>query len=1101
LDALAGAALPVDAQARRLGARIDAQIRKLLEGSGTVSERLMRDTLYSVAIARATAGDHLECVRAAYRLSGLVPARVGATDADAQRPLLRAVRERLQAAMDEWSRFCAGTAAALPAFHDHVGRLDGQAAQLGQPDFARLAGAVTAYANQLRRDPLRHDESAALEIATALLLQESALDNFASLDAEFAHQADVVVVRIGAMMRGEAPASAELPQLDEMGRRAQERLLMSQVAKEILVNLGSIEQTLDSFFRDPTRTAELAGLANPVNQVAGALAVLGQERAAAVLREAEERIATFGQPDYAPDQADFEEVAGKLSALGFFVERLPSGSADIDAILNPPAPPAAAEEPAVPSVEAELEAARRMTQTLAGALRDAPEDALLRTEIRQNLAALREDARLVADDALERQADNAIAAIDAGQTTAHIEEAVAGMAPAVPEAPTPSPEALRLAAAGSAAIDAELLAIFLEEAHEVLATIAEAYPHARAAPEDHAALVVLRRAFHTLKGSGRMVGLADLGEAAWAVEQVMNGWLQQEKEATPALLDMIGLAHELFRAWVAQLESGGGAGRDATELAARCERLRSGEDASVPLAVPPVEVPPAAVVEAAAEPPPTEDAVPPVPDESAMPPESARAPVLQLVHSAAPEPEPVRVGDLVLSATLYDLYRDEARGHIATLQRELGRDGTPRQELIRAAHTLASISATTGVASVHGLAHALEVALVRFAGAAAAPQEAQRMLLARVAGALEGMLGAVAERRLPAAEADLTAELEALVPAVAAAPAAVAGAAPQPLHLADELDPQLLPLFLDESQDLLPEAGAILREWRAEPEAAEPPDRLKRLLHTYKGSARMAGAMAVGEHVHAMESRIGQAAVHGAPPAFLDEMDAALDRIAQLVEGLRGGAAQAAAEPEADAALRPHLRVRADVVDRLVNEAGEMAIARSRIEGEMRTLKASLFDLTENVVRLRGQLREIEIQAEGQMQSRQADTASARQFDPLEFDRFTRFQELTRMMAESVNDVATVQHNLLKNLDHANSALTAQARLNRELSQALMGVRMVPFDTIADRLHRVVRQAAQEADRRASLDIRGGHTGIDRSVLDRITASLEHLLRNAVVHG
>jgi len=196
------------------------------------------------------------------------------------------------------------------------------------------------------------------------------------------------------------------------------------------------------------------------------------------------------------------------------------------------------------------------------------------------------------------------------------------------------------------------------------------------------------------------------------------------------------------------------------------------------------------------------------------------------------------------------------------------------------------------------------------------------------------------------------------------------------------------------------------------------------------------------------------------------------------------------------------LRVRADIVDKLVNEAGEIAIARGRIEGEMRALKASLLDLTENVIRLRNQLREVEIQAESQMQSRQAEAVEKSvHFDPLEFDRFTRFQELTRMMAESVNDVATSQHALLQNLDHADAAITAQARLNRELSQALMGVRMVPFNTLADRLYRIVRQTAKEMGKRANLDIRGGQAELDRSVLEKMTGALEHLLRNAIAHG
>jgi chemosensory pili system protein ChpA (sensor histidine kinase/response regulator) len=358
----------------------------------------------------------------------------------------------------------------------------------------------------------------------------------------------------------------------------------------------------------------------------------------------------------------------------------------------------------------------------------------------------------------------------------------------------------------------------------------------------------------------------------------------------------------------------------------------------------------------------------------------------------------------------------------------------------------------------------------------------------------------------------------------------------------------VLPLFLEESVDLMREIGEALRDWRAAPTNAETARMLQRALHTLKGSARMAGAMGCGELLHSMEDRVDQAtAMKSAQPAIIDGLETSYDRTAMLIEHLRnpnaarpepeepehlaagadvsvesqvaevlpveGETEVAAATPAsitAEAApvatyapaAQVYLRVRANLVDQLVNETGEVAIARGRIEGELLALKTSLLELTENVIRLRKQLREVEIQAELQMQSQQA-LASERslEFDPLEFDRFTRFQEVTRMMAESVNDVAAVQQNLLRNLDHANAAVAAQARLSRELSQRLMGVRMVPFESLAERLHRVVRQAAKDSGKRANLDIRHGQTELDRSVLDKMAGPLEHLLRNSVAHG
>ena len=199
----------------------------------------------------------------------------------------------------------------------------------------------------------------------------------------------------------------------------------------------------------------------------------------------------------------------------------------------------------------------------------------------------------------------------------------------------------------------------------------------------------------------------------------------------------------------------------------------------------------------------------------------------------------------------------------------------------------------------------------------------------------------------------------------------------------------------------------------------------------------------------------------------------------------------------------PLVRVRADILDRLVNQAGEVSISRSRLETELGTMRASLAELTDNVARLRTQLREVEMQAESQIENQTAQPADApqRQFDPLEFDRFTRLQELTRMMAETVNDVGSVEQAMTRSLDSASADLTLQARLTRELQQDLMGVRMVQFASITERLYRVTRQSAKELDKRVNLDIRGSAVEVDRSVLEKMAGPFEHLLRNAIVHG
>jgi chemosensory pili system protein ChpA (sensor histidine kinase/response regulator) len=196
------------------------------------------------------------------------------------------------------------------------------------------------------------------------------------------------------------------------------------------------------------------------------------------------------------------------------------------------------------------------------------------------------------------------------------------------------------------------------------------------------------------------------------------------------------------------------------------------------------------------------------------------------------------------------------------------------------------------------------------------------------------------------------------------------------------------------------------------------------------------------------------------------------------------------------------VRVRSQLLDRLVNQAGEVMITRSRLEAELGQLRGSLGDLTGNLDKLRLQLRDIEVQSESQMQSRMAlAKENNADFDPLEFDRFTRVQELTRMMAESVNDVATVQRSIQRTVEATEDDLVAQARQTRELQRDLLRTRMVEFEGISERLYRVVRQAGKDAGKQVKLDITGGSIEMDRGVLDRMTPAFEHLLRNCVAHG
>ncbi|HYL88813.1 MAG TPA: Hpt domain-containing protein [Burkholderiales bacterium] len=575
-----------------------------------------------------------------------------------------------------------------------------------------------------------------------------------------------------------------------------------------------------------------------------------------------------------------------------------------------------------------------------------------------------------------------------------------------------------VAAANPPAPTDELLQVFLEEAAEVLATIEGALAN----PGSEEALVTIRRGFHTLKGSGRMVGQTELGEAAWEVEQVLNRWLEDKKPATPELLELARTATRLFADWTA--------------------KLRAGE----PLVV-------------------------------------YSAPISALAQRLKPG--------------VFEIYLKEARTHIATLEAQCSRwcanRGTSASdEFMRAAHTLASSSRTAGFEPIAALAAALEQWMPH---AGLTLEDADAALVAGAVAELREMVAAAGKRHALPIAGETVCALQAL-----AARLQPRRKPKEKRVMRDDFDPQLLPVFLEEAAGLVPQIAGDLRAWKASPGDSKLADSVKRALHTLKGSARMAGAIRLGELTHLMESRI-EFALEAADlsPAVFEDLEAQMDRLSGDLDKLRQAPKPVAPAASAPAAM---LRVNAERLDDLIAESGEVAIARSRIEAELRQVKGSLGELDESIGRLRTQLREVEIQADSQLQSRRSVLDPREQdFDPLEFDRYTRLQELTRMMAEGLSDAASIQQGLAKNVGEADAALSQQARLGRELQQDLMRMRALPFATLDERLHRIVRQTARELGKKAELEIQGSQVELDRSVLERIAAPLEHLLRNALAHG
>ena len=346
-------------------------------------------------------------------------------------------------------------------------------------------------------------------------------------------------------------------------------------------------------------------------------------------------------------------------------------------------------------------------------------------------------------------------------------------------------------------------------------------------------------------------------------------------------------------------------------------------------------------------------------------------------------------------------------------------------------------------------------------------------------------------------------------------------------------DPELLEIFLEEAADILDSSGSALLRWQAEPNNRQEVETLLRDLHTLKGGARMVEIGPIGDLAHELEflyeglsagllapspelfallqgchDRLAQmidAVADGLPVGSVDKL---IERIKSLVHpsdeplapvALPAGKAEAAVDPTADM-----VKISADLLDDLVNLAGETSIFRGRIEQQVNDARTALNEVETTIERMRDQLRRLDTETQGRILSRQqaeAERLGYEEFDPLEMDRHSQLQQLSRALSESASDLLDLKETLDRRNQDAHNLLQQQARINTELQEGLMRTRMVPFERMLPRLKRIVRQVAEELGKDVEFVVGNAEGEMDRNVLERMVAPLEHMLRNAVDHG
>ncbi|MEO5672897.1 MAG: Hpt domain-containing protein, partial [Ramlibacter sp.] len=553
-EALALGLLPLDNYVKRASSRILLQYAALAKGELGVSDRLAQDLVFfcSQAVPPNPADvPSLAAVRLAWGLERFQPVDYQTPQYGRFDPVLLAqARKRIVAAKETWSSLSGGDAGKLKGLADQVHLVSDSLTKLHPPS-GPLARSLSEVVDSVVRTARPPGAELAMEVATAVLYLEAAFEDLDPADAQLAMRTARLAERLDTARQGGQPEALE-PWMEELYRRVSDRQTMGSVVGELRGTLGELEKLLDQFFRDLKDKTPLRDAPGHLSQMRGVLSVLGLDQAAqAVLRmreAVEEIIVNEIDEERARSAGTFDKLGNNLGALGFLIDMLnyqptlakrlfiyDDNTGELRPLMG---------RTGHPALEAHAETGDELSQELQAVVSRvepgaSPENITASLDSIASRAALADETAIAAT---AREAAAAVSGQDAQAAAAALGSLAASVpvAAAAPQAPAPAEPDIE---------EDDLRDIFLEEAREVVQNGLAALDALAASPSDISELTTLRRAFHTLKGSSRMVGLTEFGEAAWSLEQVLNTWLADQKPAGDDLRILAGEAMRGFGRW------------------------------------------------------------------------------------------------------------------------------------------------------------------------------------------------------------------------------------------------------------------------------------------------------------------------------------------------------------------------------------------------------------------------------------------------------------------------------------------------------------------------------------------------------------------------
>lgn len=354
---------------------------------------------------------------------------------------------------------------------------------------------------------------------------------------------------------------------------------------------------------------------------------------------------------------------------------------------------------------------------------------------------------------------------------------------------------------------------------------------------------------------------------------------------------------------------------------------------------------------------------------------------------------------------------------------------------------------------------------------------------------------------------------------------------------------ELTVIFVDEAEGLINQCDNLITDWEKDGYKGAKAEDIQRQLHTLKGGARMAALEPIGDLSQALEdavSRVESGTIE-ASSTFVGLMNASTDKLSDMVSGIKakghfltanglveqlnalsgvdntaGTNTDTPVQKKAQSRFKDveavpkamtsgtaeQVRVQAQKLDQLVNNAGEVSIFHSRLSQTLNDFNFNLEELDQAVDRVQQRVRQISIETDAQIDSRiEQEAERDESFDPLEMDRYTQMQQLTRSLLEAVSDLEDLRGTFGNLVKDSETILVQQQRVSSSLQEGLMSTRMVNFEGLTARFRRLVRQTTNTLNKKVDIYFDGVENEVDRSIQEHMISPLEHMIRNAISHG